>query len=234
MKEKGILFTAPMVRAYLAGLKSQTRRLVKPELVEAFDFMSGRSDGEPGTSEDIDLRWAISLDDEGKQVAAQWLLFSADNPEEGCIPIGRGYGNVGDRLWIRETFMWPGEEELIYRADPGAEERVARCRNYPNFPPLKWTPSIFMPRVASRITLDITEIRVERLHEISEHDAIAEGAHDFFGKATPWGNVCAPMAVHGYASLWEHINGPGSWAKNPWVWVISFPAHVDQQLENKK
>ena len=114
-----------------------------------------------------------------------------------CCP----YGQPGGRLWVRETFE-DCESALhscvLYRADGGT-------------PGTKWTPSIHMPRWASRITLEITGVRVERLQDISEEDAISEG--------TPF--PCGGW-VGGYQKLWESIHGPGSWDLNPWVWVVEF------------
>lgn len=131
------------------------------------------------------------------------------------------YGQTGDRLWVRETWMdllGTGIERMTgdryaYAADtpPGSYGDDAR-KGYG----LKWRPSIHMPRAASRITLEITGIRVERLQEISGADCIAEGIDV----------SSVPDYVFGYQEayrdLWESINKPGSWDKNPWVWVVEF------------
>lgn len=77
-------------------------------------------------------------------------------------------------------------------------------------------------QVGINVQLEITAVRVERLQDISEEDAFSEGIQDWLGKETSWKDHLAPVAVHAYAALWEAINGPGSWAANPWVWVISF------------
>lgn len=130
------------------------------------------------------------------------------------------YGRPGvNNLWVRETWAWwPADESgkreygLIYRADVDDWE----CRMF------RWRPSTHMSRWASRITLEITGVRVERLQEISEEDAWAEGVQDWMGKGTPWKGVLAYASVHAYAALWESINGPGSWALNPLVWVIEY------------
>lgn len=142
------------------------------------------------------------------------------------------YGQPGDRLWVRETWQsvpfgphrdWPGCPDLrpqkpsewnrtavvIWRADgemPGPEI---------------WSPSIHMPRWASRITLEITGVRVERLQDISEEDAAAEGVEPGYMPNSLGSTTCAgyrPM----FARVWRDINGPDSWAANPWVWVIEF------------
>ena len=173
MKERPILFSAPMVRALLAGTKTQTRRIVKARDLEWMDVHQG--------------------------------LREPDNAER-CP-----YGQPGDRLWVRETFghfernenFAPGCE-VFYRAD-GESLAVER-----------WRPSIHMPRWASRITLEVTGVRVERLQDISEADATAEGVSaipDEMRRATP---RCD------FQALWQSINGPDSWAANPWVWIVEF------------
>jgi hypothetical protein len=125
------------------------------------------------------------------------------------------YGAPGDRLWVRETFAQdvagcPGG--ISYRADHFDPKGDGPAH------PMKWRPSIFIPRWASRILLEITDVRVQRLQEISDEDARAEGAigalNDSIGD-----NWCACEA---FAALWESINGPDSWHANPWVWAITF------------
>lgn len=142
----------------------------------------------------------IVVHDNGQALTDRGWLPELDNP----------YGNVGDRLWVRETFdAPPGSDnpgEVVYRADYDHRE-----------PQHTWQPSIFMPRWASRLTLEIESVRVERLQDISEADAHAEGV-----------SIIGPDGDHfedyrdGFAWLWGKINGPGSWDKNPWVWAISF------------
>lgn len=193
MKSRPILFSAPMVRAILDGTKTQTRRVCK--LTD-----SGRVKA-PGSSHN-------------------WHL---DDPD--CW-MASPYGTPGSELWVKETCRvqsLEGECVLQYRSDMSIVELPEYA--YPNDPILrkwlasqlveadkKWKPSIFMPRAASRITLEITGVRVERLRDISPHDALAEGVGH---------NTMGNPAVD-YQNLWESINGPGSWEANPWVWVISF------------
>lgn len=118
------------------------------------------------------------------------------------------YGQAADHLWVKETFLnnalsgYP--PVYFYRADSKdkPEDR-------------KWKPSIFMPRIASRITLEITAVRVERLQDISSKDALAEGVDYDVSKPDGW-------PIDRYRKLWESINGKGSWDKNPWVWVLEF------------
>jgi hypothetical protein len=213
-----ILFSAPMVRAILQGTKTQTRRLASKDIGEAIEFLGGSCDETAPVSTDaFSMEWAESLDDDGRTVRAQWCIWGAEYPEEGCLPIGNGYGNVGDELWVRETWAWPVEEEVIYRADPQAEALVARWRKNPNFPQVKWNPSIFMPRQHSRITLRLTGVRIERLQDIDEAGAKAEGAEPMASPGAPTRHVAA------YRNLWGHLHGgDASWLKNPWVWVLTF------------
>lgn len=132
------------------------------------------------------------------------------NPKNGQ-EIHCPYGNASDRLWVRETFaeggmIRPGDK-VSYAADWGEDARVIR----------RWKPSIFMPRWASRITLEITNVRVERLQEITAADAKAEGVEPFLNRdATAW--------RAGFQVGWDALNAKRghSWEKNPWVWVIEF------------
>jgi hypothetical protein len=127
-------------------------------------------------------------------------------------------------LWVREAFtcvpasayrLSEGVEQTVNPSDPyeAAIYAAGWDRGIP-----KWKPSIHMPRWASRITLRVTDVRVERLNEISEADALAEGMT--FPEGMQWGND----PVDAYAGLWNHINGPGAWDLNPWVWCVSFEA----------
>jgi hypothetical protein len=151
-------------------------------------------------------------------IRVRGAVYQAFSPK--FLPVRCPYGQPGDRLWVREA--WSRDEEdgaLFYRADVGTgNEADDWQRNiYEGASGYRWKPSIFMPRWASRILLEVTAVRVERLQDISEADAIAEGA--------PWAACGAPQeGSHkaGFAQLWESINGPNSWDANPWVWVIEF------------
>lgn len=198
MKERPILFSGPMVRAIIEGRKTQTRRVVKARHFPKLEkFLGGLLDG-------------------------KWNL----------IPLP--YGKPGDRLWVRET--WCLKEDpynaegnhdktcVHYRAD-GYKVRAVdgdgfQLWNKDNSEASPWRPSIHMPRWASRITLEITSVRVERLQDISIDDAIAEGV--FQGFDPPDGHGFRSEARNLYRELWESINGPGSWDANPFVWVIEF------------
>lgn len=194
MKERPILFSAPMVRAILDGSKTQTRRIV-----------GGHSIRQPGvfiglTGPDAEQ---INFDTE----SAEWYC------DGGFWHKRCPYGQPGDRLWVRETFTATRDREaILYRADPFYADmpRGDLGRDW------DWTPSIHMPRWASRILLEVVGVRVERLQDISEDDAIAEGCQ--------WdeddNHEVDPVSM--YRELWEQINGAGSWDANPWVWVVEF------------
>lgn len=126
------------------------------------------------------------------------------------------YGRPGERLWVKETFVASVDGKIIYRAS------IPYGNLDCHFKP--WRPSIFMPRKASRITLEITSVGIERLNDISEEDAKAEGAEIQKETSGGW-IVCGPRIGsyrEGYRWIWTQINGARSWEKNPWVWKISF------------
>lgn len=220
MKERPILFKGAMVLAILDGRKTQTRRVVTADVAEALDFLGGHADGEPATGEDIDIRWGQADDDDGKIGKAQWLASCAEYPDEGVIEIGAGYGQPGDKLWVREAWRTIGDDgrcndvpprdlqpsPVWYEADGKAaiSELVGKYR-----------PPMFMPRWASRITLEITNVRVERLQEISNDDALAEGINR---------PIDARYPVDEFRALWDSINATRGfgWDVNSWVWVVEF------------
>ena len=150
----------------------------------------------------------------------------------GFAPVACPYGATGDRLWVRETWQMVSGNDRARRVcenpqpDFGWVEYAATPR--PDEPAYKWRPSIFMPRWVGRITLEITDIRVERLTEISEADALAEGIVQVFdGYGLPDGShYHATDPRQSYFSLFEAINGPGAVEANEWLWVISFKRHT--------
>jgi len=219
--DRPILFSAPMVRALLAGTKTQTRRIVKIQPDNSADgILADYALDATGKRARFAL-WYMSADE---RMAADWYVH---NEPQFCP-----YGQLGDRLWVREVWARDDEDgQLMYRADVGKDPYADAWEQGRNegVPRYRWKPSIHMPRAASRITLEITGVRVERLQDISEADALAEGV-------TPkWEPGCSGrlmeaisgfMSFHpaasAYADLWEQINGPGSWDANPWVWVVEF------------
>jgi hypothetical protein len=149
-----------------------------------------------------------------------WPLHDLSECGAGEMRASCPYGGPGDRLWVRETWgefrRAPGK--TVYRAD---NDMALGASN-------KWHPSIHMHRWRSRITLEITGVRVERLQDISEADAKAEGVTPKWEPGCSgrlmeaFGGFSFRPAASAYAELWEQINGPGSWSANPWVWVVAF------------
>ncbi|EDR6078695.1 hypothetical protein A8D40_002951 [Salmonella enterica subsp. enterica serovar Barranquilla] len=189
MSERGMIFNAEMVNAILSGRKTQTRRPIKWKQTR-FTEIAERDDG------------------------SLWP-WAEDCERGGDIWFACPFGEVGDCIWVRETWAEAGASApdlKLYRANYPAHVPT----HYENVPPaedVRWTPSINMPRWASRITLEITDVRVERLNSITESDAEAEGVTD-----TGFGD----LLVDGFRYLWKSIYGDDSWQANPWVWVIEF------------
>lgn len=214
MKERPILFSAPMVRAILSGTKTQTRRVVKPQ-----------PDNDPA------LHHPIAPYHNGRG-GWNWVLAATGHGTGDPFPCP--YGAPGDRLWVRETWAYgihalnarnaEREGPWVYGADSAAEQGRLCDR---------WRPSIHMRREASRLVLEITGVRVERLQDISEADAQAEGIfphvrggwhwlkHDS-SNPDDWNQFGYKTAALAFQALWESINGPESWVANPWVWVVEF------------
>jgi hypothetical protein len=228
VKERPILFSGPMVRAILAGTKTQTRR-VFPAALDAVD---------------------VRKDVIGEQPNACWWINRGD--PTAMVLTSCPYGEPGDRLWVRETFdvrLW--ESERHYNDADG----YSRCSSEwveegPDEPESTWyyadgerpsgddgfrwngkRPSIFMPRERSRLLLEVTGVRVECLQDITEEDARAEGVLSYgeklvveygdsegSGASLTWGR-------DRFRELWDDINGKragAGWAANPWVWCVSF------------
>jgi len=230
MTERPILFSAPMVRALLDGSKTQTRRVVK--------------DLPP---------WTITEIVPSASGCGLWL---PNGPAPSGRGMASGhwrpcpYGQPGDRLWVKESYRFldtfddaspagVGDRSLLagypkpwaplhFEAD-GARREWKHVSSLPpcGLPqPGKLRPSIHMPRWASRILLEVVSVRVERLNECSEADALAEGVRgepcDHIRLSCEEIGCCGPTAQGMYAALWEQINGAGSWDANPWVWVVEF------------
>jgi len=213
MRERPILLNAEMVRAVLDGRKTQTRRIVKWRGLDEglnLQFSGLRAIEEPGG-------WVI---ESNSRTSSEWR----------CQPTPSPFGAVGDRLWVRETFSGHYiDDDQIQDIKDGRDKASDLCEyraDYPNGSQAfeGWTPSIHMPRWASRITLEITGVRVERLQDISRADAIAEGGPP----SHP--SIDAASRDHGFPDFsrswfgqtWWNIYGEESWQANPWVWVIEF------------
>ena len=227
MKERPILFSAPMVRALLAGTKTQTRRILK----------------------------SAHADD-----ASVWRHHEGNTWESGIASgapgsFGHGefvrcpYGQPGDRLWARETHAQfavgnrtgISPQCVAYRAtceDDGSFDYVNNGDEIMNLKITKWTPAIHMPRWATRITLEVTGVRVQRLQEIDGYDVIAEGIapQSHYCGCEPCRMTCSLCPATqtslclAYADLWDEINGDRApWSSNPWVWAITFKRVEDQR-----
>lgn len=201
-RERPILFNEQMVRAILEGRKTVTRRVMKPQP----DFLGSMVDpNTPFKTLDAGLHARITCP----------------------------YGEPGDRLWVREAWAADAQVDAIAPRDLSQGEPIW----YPADFSVQQTgcsmiskgrgrPSIHMPRWASRILLEITAVRVERLQDISEEQALAEGVHgepcDHARQACSdigcWGDT----ANGAFGFLWEQLNGAGAWQANPWVWVVEF------------
>lgn len=192
-KERGMIFNSEMVRAILSGQKTQTRRVMKPQPVLEDAFVGGIT-------------------------KPTWIYKGTATPSGWIMHNMCPFGAVGDLIWVRETHHLD-QYGYTYKADRDwikdmRENGAFGCDE-------KWTPSMHMKRCASRILLEITNVRVERLNDISEEDAKAEGAPT---------ECCVIGDKHflGFRSLWKSIYGEESWKANPWVWCISFKRVQEQ------
>ncbi len=215
ISERPILFSAPMVQAILNGRKTQTRRILKSRWFKISED-SGHLRFDPDSDSDNGRSLAGCGPFDPKNLESQRHACSF-NP----------YGQAGDRLWVRETWRELGSVQradgkigvgtnfyrnLIYRADGHEYDGP-------------WRPSIYMPRKASRITLEIINIRVEQLQEITREDAAAEGM-SFLDSSTGRHQMCdgESAAQYMFQTRWDSLNAKRgySWESNPWVWVIEF------------
>ena len=207
MTDRPIIFSAPMVRALLDGRKSQTRRVLKLQPPE----------------------WVTRMTHEGRC---------------GWIGSGDGHGTlmhvpyaVGDRLWVKEQCAtWEGNStDATYRATMGDDQWADMLHDARNGAPWKLRSPIHMPRWASRLTLIVTDVRVQRVQDISEADAVAEGVCEtaFWERAEHKVSAGAPWSVDrlAFADLWNILHSPEAWALNPWVCALTFTVHrqnIDQ------
>lgn len=206
MRERPILFSGPMVRAILEGRKTVTRRVIKPgfptSVTEVLPYVNA-----PGA----------------------WIPSDPHNSEEPWDQQVRicPYGQPGDRLWVREAWAADAQVNTVAPRDLSHGEPIlfpadgsVRQTGCSMFTPGKTRPSIHMPRWASRILLEVTAVRVERLQGISQGDALAEGVMACERDLDPDGNDYSPYEL--FSMLWVSINGHDSWSANPWVWAVDF------------
>lgn len=215
MKERPILFSGPMVRAILEGRKTQTRRCVKVSYIYDYASPKGQKQQRTGVRGYIGQHINRKGQSDSLHVVDQDCdILSHDEFMEFCPQ-----GQPGERLWVRET--WTHCDfcgQLNYRASTTTAYGLA-CKDCDRTLET-WKPSIHMFREDSRITLEVTEVRVQRLKDISEDDARAEGV-----VAEPVPGFEHTANASAFATLWDSINGkrPGcDWRSNPWVWVVSF------------
>lgn len=200
IKERPILFNTQMVRAILEGRKTQTRRILNCDHPVVTGFIPNGPYYWQGT--------AIS-----KAVEQQYI---STFPRLVKCP----FGAVGNRLWVREK--WRKTEISECGCSDNCNCNFGRYDYFAssNDTDAKWKPSIHMPRSACRLILEITNIRVERLNDISQIDSIREGCHGLHEHDL--GDETKASPKEQFKALWQEINGTDSWAKNPWVWVIEF------------
>lgn len=204
MKSKPILFSTPMVQAILEGRKTQTRRICKVPIKPMEEVMCTK-ETDPNDPEFSGFYL----------VKNNWVYHTESKLAKSLSP----FGQIGDVLWVRETFRpkghsFPIGEHFEYKATAEADG------NPINEP---WKPSIFMPKDASRIWLRITDIKIQKLHDISRGDSMSEGC--------PFPNVAKETNPYAwFAELWQTIHGFSSWNNNPWVWVIEFE-RIEKPLE---
>lgn len=253
MKARPILMHGRSIRSLLAGRKTQTRRIVKLPLgviEEPGGLVHARAIYTDGTKEDYsELLERCPYGAPGNLLYARetwrvgaWRAGEVDTALRGECPV---WGNdnriaidyAADDHCRREWLQVPDDElheRLVdqslqdARAAGFAPDDDGRIRWQPGESPCRWRPSIHMPRWASRLTLHLTDVRVERIQEISESDAQAEGIEYRNGFYTgglhpvKGTHKCMPTAYEAFRGLWDDTNGPGAWDRNDWVWVLEF------------
>jgi len=227
MTDRPIIFSGPMVQALLAGRKGMTRRLLKPQPHKPDQDMAG-------------CRWRFTSGYKTTKANPPWMeaVRPAVYGNEIVVAPRRVPARIGDRLWVREQFVFQqwhgkfvgidycsdsGSPYLTYRIPPAGAQIKLSTRHE------KKQPSIHMPRWASRLTLTVTGVKVERLQEISRADAIAEGLSLASANIEEFFRWPAPHAAHlwlspiaAYEWLWNSLHGPDAWAANPWVVAVAF------------
>lgn len=228
MKERPILFSGEMVRAILEGRKTQTRRVVKPQPNEGWAknaraYQHTKNDDVVWASGECvsDLKFPYGKPGDRLWVRETFTLESDEDAGEFAFKPtdGRPIRHVEETDYQSGHNLIPHYKATDPKPALCCESDSCRQCEVDGEGP-HWKPSIHMPRWASRITLEITNVRVERLNDISEEDARKEGVEALVQKAG--GFVADGFYKAGFVMLWESINGPGSWIKNPWVWVIEF------------
>ena len=240
MTDRPILFSAPMIRALLEGRKTMTRRLLTAsnssfgsaprEFWDHADFTKAWPDGAVDSGMYLHVPCHCQEDEHQKIIGVDCRRCDEmgwSTTSHRLWPTVRG----GDRLWVRETWRGAACTDHLppreiqgaccwYEADSNAPEWAGKLR-----------PSIFLPQKLSRLTLIVTGAKVERVQDISEADAIAEGCAGTLGPNSDFPDEWDPSPCEEFAELWGRINGAGSWNENPWVVAISFrviQANIDR------
>lgn len=225
-----ILFSAPMIRALLAGRKTQTRRLASSATkrygIKGRDHFATHTPSPRLKQINGQPDWCVEM------ISIEHGLWHPETNTKGSSAwyAKSPWGGPGDLLWVRETWKpigmqstCTGPDHVYFAASDDSENDDT-----------PWKPSIFMPRWASRLTLAITDVRIERLQSISEADAEAEGVKkvkdhcyvvEGFGYDANGMGLCHSRPSIPYAQLWDHINGAGAWDANPWVVALTFTIH---------
>tara|TARA_Y100000114_G_C11737812_1_gene317235 strand:- start:57 stop:734 length:678 start_codon:yes stop_codon:yes gene_type:complete len=208
---KPILMNAAMVQATLREIenpgtgKTQTRRIIKPQPV------------------DTGVSWQFDLKDKRSACFSNFPYEKFNGREFGVVEYCP-YGKPGGLLWVRESIRYSAEASNFYFCDKGVgTERYLRLLNEGG---KKSRPSIHMPRWASRITLEVTDVRVQRLQDISEADVWAEGIVETDAYASALHSAEPVDLKQCFSTLWTSINGPESWEANPWVWAVTFQPYL--------
>ena len=222
MNTKPILFNGDMVRALLDGRKTQTRRIAKPPMRDGISDITYCIPGEG-----CPKKWQGKFGVMFKEPESQWF-----DPTHDFIPSP--FGQPGDLLWVRETHKcngWATDVATIFYRACESRSYTEMCEQFSvsNHKPLpvdgRWRPSIFLPRWASRLTLLVKKVHIERAQDISPSDATAEGYQ---------GDMPMVDGLSWFARLWNSING--NWDDNPWVWVVEFEVihkNIDEVLKDK-
>ena len=206
VKERPIIMSAESVNALLSGAKTQTRRVVKPQPV-----------------------------DDGRAPVPFYPYPSVARSGMMVQNIPARYGRPGERLWVKETWAprplaAPDAPSVRYRADCEGALATEEASG------VRWTSPLFMPRSVSRITLELTEVSIERLHDVTEDDALAEG-YEFWRSAMLQGESerYSGAAREGYRVLWDKLNAERGfpWTANPWVWVLSYTRLEAEEVEDE-
>lgn len=205
-RERPIIMSAESVRAVLDGRKTQTRRVVREQ-----ELLTGLACEDSHDGGDLVVEWST-----GGHSGPGYYAYCGEYPEDGAEFLGSPFGRPGDRLWVREVAAWNPEfrdpESIWYRADPKWD--APGSGYYPDNK--NWRSPIHMPRWASRITLEVESVTVERLQDISTDDLRAEG----IASSTDYG----PLLYESFHEVWDRLNAKRGhpWDSNPWVWRVEF------------